>query len=197
MVLCLLLVLVLYLANVVERRQNRQEQYAVWSAFLSAQFLENFHDWGPAGACLVVIEDQTARRSGDEGTWRDAVLAWLSLPLSRTPILETDPATFRSFLRRNLWRECVTRNLQISARYEIAPAAEMRTLHEAEAFDRRFPGNCGFVTLSAVGFNADRSEAFFSEDHFSCGLCGGGGHVLMRKKDGRWQVVSWIRGWVS
>jgi hypothetical protein len=51
------------------------------------------------------------------------------------------------------------------------------------------------VELSAVGFNSAHSEAFFRADHF-CGLCGGGGYVLMTKINGEWRVVKWDLSWL-
>jgi hypothetical protein len=78
----------------------------------------------------------------------------------------------------------------------VATQKDIELFAKPEHFDRLFPGNCGYVELSAVGFDSAHSEAFFRADHF-CGLCGGGGYVLMSKSNGKWRVVKWELSWVS
>jgi hypothetical protein len=90
----------------------------------------------------------------------------------------------------------VTSSFRINGSYEVATQKDIELFAKPEQFQRRFSGSCGYVELSAVGFNSAHSEAFFRAYHF-CGLCGGGGYVLMTKINGEWRVVKWDLSWVS
>jgi len=67
---------------------------------------------------------------------------------------------------------------------------------EPNDFQSRSGNNLGYVAVSHVGLNLTNSEAIFYIDHF-CGLCGGGGYVLMRKVNGVWRVAAQHSTWVS
>ncbi|HKR82666.1 MAG TPA: hypothetical protein VJS37_00755, partial [Terriglobales bacterium] len=67
---------------------------------------------------------------------------------------------------------------------------------EPNEFERKFPNNLGYIAVSHIGFNLTKSEAIFYIDHF-CGLCGGGGYVVMRKMNGKWRVAEQHSTWVS
>jgi hypothetical protein len=54
----------------------------------------------------------------------------------------------------------------------------------------------GFITLSSIGFNPSRTQAVFYIGHF-CGLCGGGGYVLMEKVNGKWKFRDMHSTWIS
>jgi hypothetical protein len=54
----------------------------------------------------------------------------------------------------------------------------------------------GYITLSGVGFNLNRTQAVFYINHF-CGLCGGGRYVLMEKANGKWEVTAENYTWIS
>jgi hypothetical protein len=196
MAIGLLIVAAVYARNVVERRQTRQERYAVWSAFLNREFLDGPHDYGSSN-CRLIIRNRTVWSSGEEQPVRDAIRAWLSLlGPSHSPVVAVGLDTARGYLRRNVWRESVTRDFDLRAPYELVASSETPPSIGWDAFDRRFPDHCGWVTLSVVGFDSDRTEALFRENHY-CPLCGGGGFVLMRKKGGKWYVAEHVRSWVS
>jgi hypothetical protein len=59
-----------------------------------------------------------------------------------------------------------------------------------ESFYREHPDSGGYISMSAVGFNASRTRAMFYLAH-SCGdLCGGGTYHFLRKVDGVWRESS-------
>src|SRR5215467_1070378 len=62
-------------------------------------------------------------------------------------------------------------------------------------------GTILWMKNAGVGLNLTKSEAIFYIDHF-CGLCGGGGYIVMRKVNGQWRVaaaqyVGFITGEIS
>jgi hypothetical protein len=53
---------------------------------------------------------------------------------------------------------------------------------------RRFPGSQGVLTLSRVGFNAERTQAPFFFSNQCGGLCGAGRYVVMEKRGSDWVI---------
>ncbi len=67
-------------------------------------------------------------------------------------------------------------------------------------FHKQYPDSGGFVDLSAVGFNADKSVAVVSKGLWCGSLCGEGRYYVLQKKDGKWIPLEWEGercGWVS
>ena len=60
-----------------------------------------------------------------------------------------------------------------------------------DKFYRAYRDSAGFVYLSAVGFNADKTVAVVSIGHWCGGLCGEGQYHVLQKKDGRWIPLEW------
>ena len=58
-----------------------------------------------------------------------------------------------------------------------------------DGFYKRFPDSGGYMMVSAVGFNADKTRAMAYIGHGCGSLCGGGTHHLLEKTDGRWREV--------
>ena len=57
------------------------------------------------------------------------------------------------------------------------------------AFHKRFPGSGGIISMSAVGFNKKKTEAFVWIG-FSCGpLCGSWSYRLLEKREGGWREI--------
>lgn len=66
-----------------------------------------------------------------------------------------------------------------------------------EDFNSRFPNSLGYTTLSAVGFNRGRDEAFLYAGR-GCGpLCGDGWHVLLKKGAHGWFIERSRLLWAS
>jgi hypothetical protein len=60
-----------------------------------------------------------------------------------------------------------------------------------DGFYKQHPNSGGWIELSAVGFNADKTVAVVYMGH-NCGmLCGGGGFHVLRKKEGKWIPLEW------
>ncbi len=64
-------------------------------------------------------------------------------------------------------------------------------------FEQQFPGARGIVSFSNVGFDSKLNEAIVSVSFLCGGLCGSGHRYVLRKKSGRWGVVSKWMVWVS
>jgi hypothetical protein len=68
------------------------------------------------------------------------------------------------------------------------------------AFDRQYPNSRGYVVLSAVGFNADKTLAVVSETFVSRpagtrnAVENAGGFHALEKKDGHWLPANVLSG---
>ena len=61
----------------------------------------------------------------------------------------------------------------------------------------KYPDARGVISLSKVGFNQAKTEAFVRVEFTHCGLCGRGDQVLLVKKSGVWTVKEIFNLWVS
>jgi hypothetical protein len=60
-----------------------------------------------------------------------------------------------------------------------------------EDFYAKYPESGGVISMSAVGFNADKTIALVYMGHSCGGLCGGGTYHVLRKTDGKWAEIKW------
>jgi hypothetical protein len=60
-----------------------------------------------------------------------------------------------------------------------------------EGFYKKYPDSGGFIDLSAVGFNEDKSVAVLSKGGWCGDLCGGGEYYVLQKRDGKWVPLDW------
>ncbi|MFZ0211389.1 MAG: hypothetical protein WBE20_03800 [Candidatus Acidiferrales bacterium] len=100
--------------------------------------------------------------------------------------------TLSDFVTKYRPPRILTKNIPLSAPYEIVPEVAINTiLHEGgwNALSERYPLAHGFYTFSAVGFNPQRNRAIVWMLN-QCGeLCGGGTYHFFEKKDGKWREV--------
>lgn len=79
----------------------------------------------------------------------------------------------------------------------INPLTEKENWKE---FYKQYPDSGGFIDLSAVGFNADKSVAVVSKGRWCGRLCGEGDYYVLQKKGGKWIALQWKGescNWVS
>jgi hypothetical protein len=67
----------------------------------------------------------------------------------------------------------------------------------SKSFVQLFPGASGIISFSHVGFDSTLREAIVSVSFVCGGLCGSGHRYVLKKKRGRWEVVSKLMVWVS
>jgi hypothetical protein len=151
------------------------EQYTVYSAYLESEITENFHDYGRGGFVLLV-QDRTTP---------------VNLAGPRFRRLKTDAPTLQdvtlmNFVAQNFVPHVLAKQFRISVKYKLLSEEQLVTPRSYSEY----------VTLSRVGFNRDLSQALFYTEHI-CGLCGGGGYVLMERRFGRWRVKAFLSTWVS
>jgi hypothetical protein len=94
--------------------------------------------------------------------------------------------------RVNQKRWVLQRNFQTENTYELVTSDTLKLLFsdgDWNGFYKRYPGSSGVISLSAVGFNREKTRAIFYGGT-ACGLvCGSWSFQLLEKVDGKWKTV--------
>jgi hypothetical protein len=67
----------------------------------------------------------------------------------------------------------------------------------SSSFEKLFPGASGIISLSRAGFDPALDESMVSASFVCGGLCGEGWEYKLKKRRGKWQVVSKRMVWIS
>jgi hypothetical protein len=121
--------------------------------------------------------------------------------MPRGPSLETDwKTTVDSYRAANAGVRYVREGFPLLLPYVVVSRADIEAAFRDDSittargfgwdgFYQHYPDSGGYLMVSAVGFNAEKTRAMVYIGH-SCGsLCGGGTHHLLEKADGAWQEV--------
>lgn len=101
------------------------------------------------------------------------------------------------YTRLNAKPLLLQRRIDIETPYQLIMAEQLNTKSNAgwEEFGRRYPDSRGWIELSAVGFNNEKTVAVVYMGHHCGPLCGGGGFHVLKKKAGRWvELKEWKGG---
>jgi hypothetical protein len=175
---------------ILEQRLTQTEVGAVLSDYLSDEVLNNVHDWNSGRGLQIILQ----REAQQPGTWR---WRWSLLFDRRLRFPEASFVTRTSFVVGNVVASDIRAELHLPRGVDSVIVGR-RELEQSQSsdFQQRFQHNLGYIAVSQPGFNFNKTEAILYIDHF-CGLCGGGGYILMRKVNGVWHVVDQHSTWMS
>ena len=113
-------------------------------------------------------------------------------------------AAIANYKKLNAKTRLLKRNFKIERAYELVPRARIESIFKYangwQEFHEFYPRSSGYISLSAVGFNANKTIAIVGIGDF-CGLnCGGEQLAVLEKKQGRWQLLKGKGsrcGWIS
>ena len=168
------------------------EEYAVYSAIISKNYLKQ-------GIRLVVVTTPTCCEVS-KGQ-KDQVM-----PLAQNPSAGPLPSqeTWESYVERNRTSVALRKLFKLNVKLQIVPYKKIESLFDAilieedwKTFYRMFSHSNGYIRFSRAGFNRAGDEAVVSTAWMSGSLSGEGRYVLLRKKDGRWNVETSFLTWVS
>jgi hypothetical protein len=97
------------------------------------------------------------------------------------------------YKKANSVKWLLERRLRLPRTYTFVTSAEIEALKIRDrnsGFFWRFPGNVQIRSLSAVGFNQDKTLAFLEMDFECGGLCGHGRSFTLQKQKGKWTTYS-------
>jgi hypothetical protein len=103
---------------------------------------------------------------------------------------------FDSFDKANLESKSLEQHFAIPKPYELISQHDIDTAFRRRAsngmddgwsgFRETFPESVGYLILSAVGFNADRTLALVYIEHRCGGLCAAERYYMLEKRKGHW-----------
>ena len=174
----------------IEQRRTQAELGSVLSAYLSDEVLHNAHDWGSGRGIQVILQ----REAQQPATWR---WRWSLLFDQRLRFQQASVVTRTSFVVSNATTSDIRAELRLPSWVDTVVLSR-RELEQSQTseFQKRFPNSLGYIAVSQAGFNFSKTEAILYIDHF-CGLCGGGGYILMHKVNGLWRIVDEHATWES
>lgn len=185
----------LALVAVVQQPQTdshaRPEPYDVPEAYeVYAVLLPSEWTWKDAKASNLVIQEETDAWSAS-GPLKPVRACYPSTP----EFLARYDEVMSAFERVNQQPKLLLRKLTIEKPYKLVPKSAIAeafkdgTLKGWAAFYDRFPESGGYLDVSAVSFNADKTQALVYIGHECGNLCGGGTYHLLEKNGGKWEEV--------
>lgn len=120
-----------------------------------------------------------------------------SYPMCLSPANEEERSVvgpaIQDFEETNKKKWLLQRMFDVKQPYELVRSEEIQASFKDDlialgwaAFHARYPQSQGWIELSAVGFNADKTIAVVYVGHHCGGLCGGGGFTILERNDGKW-----------
>jgi hypothetical protein len=98
------------------------------------------------------------------------------------------------YVRSNAKPSLLQQRIKVGVPYQLIMADELKSAIQTvgwEGFYQRYPDSGGWIELSAVGFNVDKTVAVVYMGHHCGPLCGRGGFHVLEKKDGKWVALDW------
>ncbi len=86
------------------------------------------------------------------------------------------------------------RNIKLDIPYQLITDGELKSIVQRvgwEGLYQQLEYSRGWMELSAVGFNKDKTVAVVYVGHHCGGLCGGDRFHVLEKRDGRWVELRW------
>lgn len=180
--------------------QLDDEEYAVYSALINNSLKddESREKSSDKSDRLLIINERTSLWDGSIASESQKFFEELK---RSSP--ELQPETLNDLIVKSNGISTLERKFNIKIKYALVSDDEINALFKDdvsggwEAFHRKFPKSSGILTLSRVGFNADKTQAIVYKGWSCGGLCGGGGYTLLRKKKGVWLIgpnvgPSWV-----
>jgi hypothetical protein len=155
-----------------------EEAYAVYSVLLPLEESSGF-----AKGTLVIQQDTVSERLSEECLTAEAANNYKD--------------AIADYMRVNSETWLLQRKFQVTAPYELVRVETILTFFRKngggwDGFYKRYPKSGGFVILSAVGFNKDKSKAIVYTGSSCGGLCGRWSFHLLEKVGGKWKETGGV-----
>jgi hypothetical protein len=122
-----------------------------------------------------------------------------SYPICLNPANEEERSVvgpaIHDFVEANKKKWLLQRMFEVEQPYELLRSEEIKASFRGDsiasrwkAFYARYPQSRGWIELSAVGFNADKTIAVVYVGHHCGSLCGGGGFTVLERNGGKWAI---------
>ena len=127
-------------------------------------------------------------------------LETVSKPIERQCLSAAAARRFKDAIadyeKANTKRWSLQREFQSEKPYELVSSDTIKAVfneYSWDAFYRRYPDSGGYVIMSAVGFNSDKSLALVYMGSACGGLCGQWSFHVLEKINGKWKEASGVQ----
>ena len=169
------------------RDYEEPEAYLVYSAILSVP--ENSNRPVPKA---YLIRGETLRTFG---AFIDNAESPGGTCLKAEPASEQRVApAIEDFVKANGVKHRLLPRFEIATPYRLVGSESLLSLIRQDgwtSFYNKYPGVDGFIDLSAVGFNSDKTVAVVAKGRWCGDLCGEGSYYVLEKRNGRWGPMEW------
>lgn len=163
---------------------DEPEAYKVYSAVLP---IDSWY-WEGSGTILILREIPPREWAG--GAPRDVLRR-----AGTTFAAEMEPV-FKSFEEVNHATRLLSGVVDLHRPHRFIESAELNAAFEKgngsdkrdawQGFHQEFPGASGYVILSGVGFNSDKTLALVYVEHRCGNGCGGAHYYVLQRREGVW-----------
>jgi hypothetical protein len=170
------------------------EEYAVYSALIHSLY---------ANGAKVLVIDNFVSGCVPVGNNAEGERAWLkSLDKLPSKLPKLSAKTIADFKSKARTCRTIEAKLTLPTKYILFSQAERRAIFSKadvnqswQSFRQKYPDANGYINISNIGFNEDRTQALV--DTFrKCGdKCGGEKMVLLTKTNGKWSVAATHKIW--
>ncbi len=168
---------------------NVDEEYTVYSALIEDLFIRHPRELVDTPSSIIVIREQT-------GLYDNQELIALDLQsLDQRPGVEAETA--EDFKTKNSSSHKLRAAFNLSLPYFLLSPQEFDAVHGVFGLRKKYPGAQGIMTLSRVGFNANRTQAFVYVGNQVASLAGAGYYVILGKVNGIWEIQKEDVIWIS
>lgn len=169
-----------------------EEEYAVYSALIQSLYANS--------AKLLVIDNYTSgcvpvgNNAEGERAWQQS--------LNRLQLPKLQPKTLADFKSKARQCRTIEAKLTLPTKYILLSKPERQQIFSLSDtkkawanFQQKYAGASGYINLSNIGFNEDRTQALINT-YRKCGVqCGSEKIVLLTKVNGQWSVVATHKVW--
>ena len=160
------------------------EEYAVYSAALKELY----------GGNPTALENQVSGCTG-VGNNKEGEASWQkSLDGLSGKLKKLSPKTIADFKSKS--QLCRALEAKFNSSVKLISKQERRAIFSGKdmrkswaAFNKKFPGANGYVIVSNVGFNEDRTQALVDISNKCGDKCGAEQFILLSKTNGSWAVI--------
>ena len=170
------------------------EEYAVYSALLQSLYA--------SGAKVLVIDNfvsgcvPVGNNAEGERAWQQSLNG---LP-NKLPRLSAKTVT--DFKSKSRTCHTIEAKLRLPTKYILISQTERRAIFSKpdvnkswQSFQQKYPGAAGYINVSNIGFNEDRTQALVNTFRKCGDKCGGEKMVLLTKVNGKWSVAATHKIW--
>lgn len=170
-----------------QTNESIDEEYNIYSVLINSRYISD-------GIKLIVIEEKTTESTSPGKDELNENYVKQNMP-------ELQQETINDFKKENQQSYLLKRQFDLPVSYILISQKEMKNIFENgkgwDDFYKKYPDSQGTMTLSMVGFNADKNQALVYVGNQGHWLAGAGYYILLVKENNVWKIKKEVMAWIS